>query len=265
LTFIRSGFGSAILLAVLPCVGCGSSESGTNAPGSAGQPGNGGGQGGAHAGPSRADAGASGEGGSSSAGVSGEAGSEAGAKDRGEAGAAGAAGSPAEGGDSAGNAATAGAPGTGGGPARDECTWQPTSVHQCPACDSNADCARPGYKYVGSGAITSSCCGFEWQEGTAPGKYSWSEASAYCANLSLLDGGWRLPTIAELFSLVELSDEAQVTPTIDLEAFSDTFGEGYWSSSPEGGSGQTAWIVDFSDGTSQPIGVDQPLRVRCLR
>jgi hypothetical protein len=147
----------------------------------------------------------------------------------------------------------------------EECVWDPSSADSCPACDGNGECAEPAYKYVGSGAVTSSCCGFEWQEATAPGKYSWREAVEYCASLSLLGRGWRLPKIAELFSLVDLSDESHAAPTINIEAFSDTLHEGYWSSSSYD-SGQTAWTVNFSDGVSSAIGADdQPQRVRCLR
>jgi len=156
---------------------------------------------------------------------------------------------------------------SGGSSGLGECVWDPASVDKCPACDGNADCTEPGYKYIGSGAVTSSCCGFEWQEETAPGKYSWSEAREYCASLSLLGRGWRLPKIAELFSLVELGVESHASPAIDLQAFADTLGELYWSSSPDGDSGQAAWAVNFEDGASQPTAIDDThrQRVRCVR
>jgi hypothetical protein len=104
----------------------------------------------------------------------------------------------------------------------------------------------------------------QWQEETAPGKYSWSEAIDYCASLPLLDSGWRLPKIAELYSLVDLSDESHTSPTIDVESFADTSREAYWSSSL-GGSAQAAWSVNFNDGLSQSTATDQRHRVRCVR
>jgi hypothetical protein len=153
----------------------------------------------------------------------------------------------------------------GGAPGLNECAWQPASPDQCPACDVPSDCAPPSYKYVGSGAVSSSCCGFEWQEATAPGKYSWSEASEYCASLSRSGSGWRLPKIAELFSLVDLSDSSHSTPTINVDALSDTLREAYWSASPDGDSGQASWSVSFDDGSSQSSNVNAKLRVRCVR
>jgi hypothetical protein len=117
---------------------------------------------------------------------------------------------------------------------------------------------------VGSGEITASCCGLKWQEATAPGEYTWAEAGDYCESLALLGGGWRLPNIAELYSLVDLSDESHSTPTINLDAFADTLREAYWSSSL-GSSAQAAWSVNFSDGASQSAATAQSHRVRCVR
>ena len=259
---------------MLLCVAaCGRSDRDAETPGAAGQSAGHAGQGGGRAGQggtgqSGDDEGQSGDGGNESAGASGDAsGGAAGSGDGlGTTSAGSGAGGTSDA--SAGSAghATGGSSTSGGSSGTKECLWDPSSADKCPACDGNGDCAEPGYKYVGSGAVTASCCGFEWQEATAPGKYSWSEAIEYCASLSLLGRGWRLPKIAELFSLVELGEPSHTSPTINVEAFSDTLGEGYWSSSSSGDSGQAAWIVNFSDGASRAIGIDaQPQRVRCIR
>jgi hypothetical protein len=49
---------------------------------------------------------------------------------------------------------------------------------------------------------TDSSSGLTWQYPTAVNWMDWQEAVAYCANLSLDGGGWHLPTIGELRSLV---------------------------------------------------------------
>ena len=267
LIFNRSRLASASFVAILLCFSCSNSDNGASPSGAAGQSGGRGGEGGKEQGQAGKNEGQSGEGGNAgeSAGASGEAGSgggEAGASSGGSH-AGGVAGTAEVGGSSGGP--TNGGAGSGGRPGLNECVWDPAVTDHCPACDGNGDCARPGYKYVGSGAITASCCGFVWQEATAPGSYSLSEAVEYCASLSLLRGGWRLPKIAELFSLVDLSDETHTSPTIDTETFSDTLREVYWSSSLDGASGLAAWTVNFSDGMSQPSAVDQARRVRCVR
>jgi len=211
-----------------------------------------------------ADAGNAAEAGESAGGSAGD-GGESGMSGGG-AGKAGSAGTDSSGGNGgSGGSATAGSSAMGGGAGRNECVWDATHPDNCPVCDAHDGCTPPDYKYIGSGAITSSCCGLEWQEETAPTKYTWGDAIDYCATLSLLGGAWRLPNIAELYSLVELGDASHTSPTIDVDAFADTKRELYWSSSPDGTA--SAWSVNFGDGASQSVLADaqHKQRVRCVR
>ena len=251
-----------LLTATLLCFGCDSTDGGTGSPGAAGQSAGHGGQGGADAAQSGGADDSAGDGGDAagSAGDGSEPGMSSGGTGPVSAGGTGGTGGTIDSGGSGGQP-TAGATAAGGG-GSNECVWDPSSTDHCPACDANDGCARPGYKYVGSGAITASCCALVWQEETAPGKYDWSGAADYCASLPLLGGGWRLPKIAELYSLVALGDGS---PAIDADAFADTLGEAYWSSSLAGTSAQTAWSVNFSDGASLSAATDQLHRVRCVR
>ncbi|HKO52911.1 MAG TPA: DUF1566 domain-containing protein [Polyangiaceae bacterium] len=267
--FIRSGIAHGSFVAIFLCLGCSSSDSGVPMPGAAGHGGDlgagAGGQSGNVGGQSGDLGGQGGDAGNESAGASGDAGA-GGAKDdepgTSHAGSSTGGASAGSGGQASGGSAT-----NGGSPGLRDCVWEAASVEKCPACEDDGDCAEPGYKYVGSGAVTSSCCGFEWQEETAPGTYSWEEAGKYCASLSLSGRGWRLPKIAELFSIVDLGDRANSSPAIDVEVFSDTLSELYWSSSLEGDSEQAAWTVNFADGASQSTAIDDthPHRVRCVR
>ena len=69
--------------------------------------------------------------------------------------------------------------------------------------------------------------------GTATG-YTWSEA------LSLASGGWRLPNIKELRSIVERRNWG---PAINTTVFPNTVGNDFWSSSPYAPGADFAWGV----------------------
>lgn len=77
------------------------------------------------------------------------------------------------------------------------------------------------------------------------------DASEYVAavNGTALCGhtDWRLPTLGELETLVDLGEHAP-GPTIRQDWFVNMMINYYWSSSPFVGSGDLAWYVDFNTG-----------------
>ncbi|MCK6586273.1 MAG: DUF1566 domain-containing protein, partial [Polyangiaceae bacterium] len=58
-----------------------------------------------------------------------------------------------------------------------------------------------------------------WQRQVDANIYNQIEADAYCMALNTNGGGWRLPTISELLTLV---DETGYSPAIDTTAFPNT-------------------------------------------
>ncbi len=88
------------------------------------------------------------------------------------------------------------------------------------------------------------------------------DASRYCASLALAGKRWRLPTVVELWSLVDLG---HVSPMIDPVAFADTPAENFWSSSTHLGSRDLAWSVGFDAGSKHGHRMDLTIRVRCVR
>jgi hypothetical protein len=113
----------------------------------------------------------------------------------------------------------------------------------------------------GNNTVTDSRSGLEWQQ-TVVSSYTWLDAKAYCASLSLVGAGWRLPTKAELESIVDVS---RYNPAIDPVAFPSAPSTAFWSSSPTVDTAGYGWIVVFNDGDSTVSGPLVPRDVRCVR
>ena len=87
---------------------------------------------------------------------------------------------------------------------------------------------------------------------------SWAEAKAYCASYSS-SVVWRLPTRAELSSIVIAAN----SPTISPESFPDAPSTKFWTST--GYDALNSWFIDFSDGTENWGADTTGLDVRCVR
>lgn len=100
-----------------------------------------------------------------------------------------------------------------------------------------------------------------WQRQADGVDRSWSQATSYCQGLTLPGAGWRLPTVFELQTIVDLS---KANPAIDQTAFPDTPSTSFWSSlytrDPS-----IAWYVHFLDGHVYYEVVGSAFRVRCVR
>ncbi|MGD2126119.1 MAG: DUF1566 domain-containing protein [Desulfobacteraceae bacterium] len=107
--------------------------------------------------------------------------------------------------------------------------------------------------------------GLEWQCGS-PEEMSWYEAQDYAESLSL-DGknDWRLPTAAELETLLDRSILYDALRPIMREEipFRDTLS--YWSSTTFGPDTHSAWIVIFDGGYVLSYYKSNSYYVRCVR
>jgi len=126
----------------------------------------------------------------------------------------------------------------------------------------------PGrYTIPGDGTVKDTVTGLEWQQDVV-GTFMWSasaapgSAQAYCQGLSLNGGGWRLPSLRELRSLV---DTAKKNPAIDTDAFPDKNSGSFWSSTPKAASSFFVWHVEFMNGKVDYAGAPADLLVRCVR
>ena len=85
--------------------------------------------------------------------------------------------------------------------------------------------------------------GLVWEKDTG-GKFNWQEAINHCYNAYIGGrGGWRLPTIAELTTLIDKSQ----TPILG-EPFTNVKSSNYWSSTTHASYTNGTWLVDFGSG-----------------
>jgi hypothetical protein len=142
----------------------------------------------------------------------------------------------------------------------------------CPGdqiCNLDGACVTARYT-PGDGTVTDEMTGLVWQEPVSAlpcptvsaNGCTWDGAQAYCSALTLggFSAGWRLPTVTELYSLIEDG----MAPKIDATAFPNT-GVWFWTSSPYPGYPGNAWMIGFDDGNTYELLVRQAEGVRCVR
>ena len=143
----------------------------------------------------------------------------------------------------------------------------PDDWDEWPVPNSQADVTAgapnlEGYRDNGDGTVTDLVTCLMWQQVVPSMKYSSSDALGYCAGLMLTGhGDWRLPSEAELFSLV---DFGQQSPSIDPTAFPSAPANWFWSSTPVA-STTDVWSVNFGYGYANYKVEAYTPSVRCVR
>jgi hypothetical protein len=99
-----------------------------------------------------------------------------------------------------------------------------------------------------------------WQRQASAVVMTRTEAKTYCSSTG---DGFRLPTVKELRSIVDLT-VGWPGPTIQQEAFPNTPGENFLTSTPSAGP-ECEWVVSFGNGGSACVGGSDHFRVRCVR
>ncbi|SLM31416.1 exported hypothetical protein [Desulfamplus magnetovallimortis] len=104
--------------------------------------------------------------------------------------------------------------------------------------------------------------GAKWQREDDGVKRTWEDACQYCENL-VLDGesGWRIPEIEELASIV---DYTKYNPSISVDIFENTQSLWYWSGSSDADETDSAWYIDFYNGTIKSFTKSGEYHVRCI-
>jgi hypothetical protein len=129
----------------------------------------------------------------------------------------------------------------------------PTPAPAAPACKPG-----PRFEVRTGGTVYDTVTRLEWQQASSATGMTWAAANTYCS------AGFRLPTVKELLSIVDLTvtSGARIDPT----AFPGTPANGFWTSSPVSVMSSRAWIVGFSIGsTGYNPDTETPVYVRCVR
>ncbi len=93
-------------------------------------------------------------------------------------------------------------------------------------------------------------------------KKTWDEAKNYCEDLTLADSSkWRLPTIDELKTILDLSKKKLVIN----DNFSNTASSVYWSSTLNESNPNLAWNINFFNGKISYFYKTGSRFVRCVR
>lgn len=111
-------------------------------------------------------------------------------------------------------------------------------------------------------AVRDTVTGLEWTVAETKAM-KWKAAGKWAEKLELLGGGWRLPTVEELFGL---ADRTRHSPAIDQDAFPGCDGGWYWSATVDAESpSASAWYVYFGNGGSNWLRQNFEGRVRAVR
>jgi hypothetical protein len=120
--------------------------------------------------------------------------------------------------------------------------------------------APPGHYVVLATTVTDTKTKLIWQRATSATAVALPTAQTVCSGLG---AGWRIPTLKELATLVDVT-VSPPGPTLDQVAFPGTPAAFTWSASPSFDTPGQTWMLDFSTGGA---GTDLPAQahwVRCV-
>jgi len=140
--------------------------------------------------------------------------------------------------------------------------------------DAQIDGKHPAYADNGDGTVTDLVTGLMWQQGYS-GKMSQREAAAGASSFDLAGyTDWRLPSIKELYSLIDFSGEdvdplasAGNNPFIDTDYFNFAYGDisagqriidSQWATTSLYVAGNLMFGVNFADGRIKGYGLTSP-------
>jgi hypothetical protein len=121
--------------------------------------------------------------------------------------------------------------------------------------------APAGHYMISNGVVLDVMTKLNWQQLAPTQTFTWAGASSYCRGLNLNGGGWRLPTMRELVTIIDIS---QIALMIDGTAFPGTPAQWFWTLTPALTPGN-GWAVDFYSGGTGDWAPSSAYYVRCVR
>jgi hypothetical protein len=147
----------------------------------------------------------------------------------------------------------------------ESCDGVPNTGCLCDGFSPPADHPNPAdYDTSMPGIVVDKATGRMWERNPPATTFTQPDAAPYCAANRL--GGfsnWRLPTVTELASILDLSVTAP--PLINSTMFQNTVGIAYWTSTLLAGDSTSAWVVKFGTGEIQQPPISAAYQVRCVR
>lgn len=90
-------------------------------------------------------------------------------------------------------------------------------------------------------------------------KYTFDQAKEQCENLTLHRRSWRVPSLEELYGIV---DYTRFRPTVDMKLFGPMMHRYYWSS--DSLNEQEGYVVGFKMGSIATVNKAETAHVRCV-
>ena len=117
---------------------------------------------------------------------------------------------------------------------------------------------------MSSNAVLDRETGLVWERSPSTSIFNWSDAQFHCISLNAGNrGGWHLPTIQELRSLV---DPTQSIPTLPAgHPFTGVQSFVYWSATSNATLTSGAWVVSFLSGVVGVVDKSSLEFARCVR
>lgn len=141
-------------------------------------------------------------------------------------------------------------------------TLSPPTKRIAAACtDASKPLRKRDYATVPEGTLDRAS-GLVWHHLDATdkrAKYAFDKAAEMCENLSLYGRSWRLPTLEELYGIVDYS---RFRPTVDMRFFGPMMHRYYWSSDPLNDA--EAYVVGFKLGSVATAAKKEEAYVRCV-
>ena len=139
------------------------------------------------------------------------------------------------------------------------------TLHQIPPAWSQVLPASKRFELVmGGKAVLDKETGLVWKKSLDLTKISWVNACSHCYEMELSGRkGWRLPTIEELASLVDTTQNNPALP--DGHRFSNVQSSNYWSSTTYAYYNSFAWSVHFYSGNIKCSDKNNSYYVWCVR
>jgi hypothetical protein len=133
---------------------------------------------------------------------------------------------------------------------------------RCVRSNGSAVGSAPSFTVPGDGTVVDGRSKLTWQRDVDATLRTWNDAKTYCATLALAGGGFRLPNMKELQTLIA---ENAADPAIDATAFPGAPSESFWSATPLAADAAESWFVSFYNGVAYTSLVDHTYRARCVR